>query len=320
MILTEAIDEYVARKRANGLLFHKARIELFAFSKHAGDPPLYRVNTPIVLSFLDERQISPATWRHKYRLLKAFFEFWSQRGAMPVLVMPPQRPTSHSSFVPYIYTRGEIRSLLRATRECQRRSLCVIDPLTFRCLILTLYATGALLAEVLDLRVEDIDFKSCRIALPGNRVSRPREIAICSDLQEELRAYVAFRGKGEGLLFLTKAGQPILAGTLEHRFLRLRSIAGIARHDGAVYQPRMHDLRSTFAVHRISSWIKDGSDLNRMLPALAAYMGNVSLAATEKYLSLTPERFRRELKKLSPQCAKRHWRDDPALMRFLGDL
>jgi hypothetical protein len=97
-------------------------------------------------------------------------------------------------------------------------------------------------------------------------------------------------------------------------------MAGIQRNDGTAYRPRMIDFRSTFAVHRISSWIKQGADLNRLLPALAAYMGTASLESSEKYLSLTPERFRKELSKLSPQRGRKHWRDDPALMRFLKSL
>jgi integrase/recombinase XerD len=124
----------------------------------------------------------------------------------------------------------------------------------------------------------------------------------------------------KGRLFVTKAGQPIRPRNLGIRFERLRKAAGIARHDGAVYQPRMHDLRITFAVHRITSWIRKGADLNRMLPALAAYMGQVGLASTERYLSLTPERFRKELDKLSPGRAKKHWRDDRELMKFLEEL
>jgi len=60
--------------------------------------------------------------------------------------------------------------------------------------------------------------------------------------------------------------------------------------------------------------------MNRMLPALAAYMGQVGLGSAERYLSLTPERFRRELAKLSPQRRKKRWRNDPALMKFLAKL
>jgi hypothetical protein len=36
---------------------------------------------------------------------------------------------------------------------------------------------------------------------------------------------------------------------------------------------------------------------------------------------MTPERFRKQLIKLSPQrCKKSRWRDDPALMKFLAEL
>jgi integrase/recombinase XerD len=57
-------------------------------------------------------------------------------------------------------------------------------------------------------------------------------------------------------------------------------------------------MRQTFAVHRITAW-RDGADLNRMLHALAAYMGQVGLGATGSYLRLAPKRFRKHLGKLS---------------------
>jgi ribosomal protein S16 len=62
----------------------------------------------------------------------------------------------------------------------------------------------------------------------------------------------------------------------------------VIQNDGDKHQPRLCDLRVTFAVHRITSWIKNGADLNQMLPALAAYMGQVGLGHTDKYLALTP--------------------------------
>jgi integrase/recombinase XerD len=47
----------------------------------------------------------------------------------------------------------------------------------------------------------------------------------------------------------------------------------------------------------------------------------VGLGSTERYLSMAPERFRKQLVKLSPQRRKkRRWRDDPALMKFLAEL
>jgi hypothetical protein len=90
--------------------------------------------------------------------------------------------------------------------------------------------------------------------------------------------------------------------------------------EGTQYQPRLDDLRCTFAVHRITSWVRNGADLNRMLPALAAYMGQMGLGATERYLAMTPERFRKALNKLSPARSRNKWRNDPALMKFLVSL
>jgi integrase/recombinase XerD len=54
-------------------------------------------------------------------------------------------------------------------------------------------------------------------------------------------------------------------------------MAGIVRDNSARCQPRLHDLRHTFSVRRLTAWIKRGADLNRMLPALSAYTGQVGL-------------------------------------------
>lgn len=103
-------------------------------------------------------------------------------------------------------------------------------------------------------------------------------------------------------------------------FQRVRKITGITLEPEAAYSPRMQDIRCTFAVHRITSWIKSGANLNRLLPALSTYMGYASLEAANEYLSLTPERFKKELQKLSSKRERNRWRDDPALMKFLVSL
>jgi integrase len=113
-------------------------------------------------------------------------------------------------------------------------------------------------------------------------------------------------------------GAPISESTISKTFNRLRRLAGVVRCDGA--PPRMQDLRHTFAVHRITAWIRKGVSLDRTLPALAVYMGQVGLESTERYLSMTPERFRRQLYELSSIRMKKHWRDDKELMAFLNAL
>src|ERR1035441_6647811 len=72
--------------------------------------------------------------------------------------------------------------------------------------------------------------------------------------------------------------------SLNGNLRKVCKIALLRRHDGSEDQPSMQDFRPTFAVHRITSWIRNGADLNRLLPALAVYMGQVGLSSTQKYL------------------------------------
>ena len=62
-------------------------------------------------------------------------------------------------------------------------------------------------------------------------------------------------------------------------------------HGGRGQGPRLHDLRHTFAVHRLAQWYHDGADLQAKLPVLATYMGHRTVRGTQRYLQLTAELF-----------------------------
>jgi integrase/recombinase XerD len=48
-------------------------------------------------------------------------------------------------------------------------------------------------------------------------------------------------------------------------------------------------MRHTFATDRLTSWYREGADVQALLPHLSVYLGHVHLAATQVYLSMTPE-------------------------------
>jgi integrase/recombinase XerD len=323
MTLLEAIEIYVERKRAEGLFYSQSEKSLLSMSRHVGKSSLERVTARHVASFLDGPKTSPITWEMKYGLLRSFFDFWLARGQIEVLPLPAKRRTSHRAFIPYIYTHTEIRALLKATRTSQKVVSCRIDARTVRTFLIFLYGTGALVGEAMRLQVADVDLKRGLLTIRANRDNRPRTIPIGQDLRKILGGYLESRlcqGPSAGHFFTNKDGEGLSASTFSTTFLRVRRQSGVERRDGARYQPRMHDLRHTFAVHRITGWIRHRADLNRMLPALAAYMGQTGIGSTERYLSLTPERFRTQLDKLSPMRGKKRWRDDQALMKFLAEL
>ncbi len=80
--------------------------------------------------------------------------------------------------------------------------------------------------------------------------------------------------------------------------------AGVLRHDGARYPPRLHDLRHACAVHRVISWYRQGADVQRLLPQRATYRGPVHLAATQRYLTLTPELLQEASRRFEPYAGE----------------
>ena len=324
MKLHDGVQVYLDARQSEDTPWTKGAQYLRSFCRQVGDLTLEKVRADQVAHFLDGPLTSPVTWYSKYSVLRQFFRYWKVRNELYRLPLPPPRRAPVQTFVPYVYSRTELRRLLVAAGITQRGLNCVIGARTFRTLLLFLYGTGAMLSEAVLLERSDVDFRRRRITLRSCRTRRTRELPIGSDLYDILLKYHrAHHQRGamrDPQFFLTKDGSQIKAGTANKTFRRVRKKAGIARYDGARYPPRMHDLRHTFAVHRLTAWFKHGADMGRMIPALSAYLGQHDLGAAERYLRLTPERFRKQLNKLSPQRSKRRWRDDVALMKFLDSL
>jgi hypothetical protein len=121
-------------------------------------------------------------------------------------------------------------------------------------------------------------------------------------------------------VFVTCDGNPLKETTAHEFFVRLCRHAGISWQSGGRRIPWLCHLRNTFAVHRISAWIRSGADINVMLPALAAYMGYRNLESTEQFFYMAPDRFRRQIRKLLPTRQGKHWRNNQQLMAFLRTL
>jgi len=322
MKFTEGIYRYVMRKRSEGIVFLKGESYLIGLSRYVGDVQLSQVKSQHVLTFLNDSVAATAVWRMKYYVLQNFFDFWAARGAMSELLMPPIRPRERQTYLPHVYSRAELRALLKATMK-NRQSNISVDRPTMCTLILLLYGTGARSGEILNLLIEDVDIERGNILITNKNRNRCRQIPIGADLRDVLRKYLAWRVKKSfqnQMLFVTKIGMPITVDLASKNFRRLRTIANVTRDHAASYQPCLQDLQCTFAVHRITSWIRNGVDMNRMLPALAAYMGRVGLNSTERFLHMTPERFKKNLNRLSPKGQRKHWRNDKKLMEFLATL
>lgn len=323
MRITECVDIYVEMKRASGFAYESGNSRLRSFAREVGNIPLEEVLLRDVEGFMDARHASDYVWQTKYGLLRHFFEYWRARYPLEHIPMPPRkRALPPQVAFPHIYSQPQLQRLLSVASQIPSARPGGIEPRTLRTLILFIYGTGCRLGEARALQLCDVDLVRQTVIFRGGQFGRTRTVPICPDLNSALRKYLrereARRQANHPEVFLNDAGKALPRTTLDQTFRRLREACGICTTNGRA--ARLNDLRATFVVQRLNGWYREGADLSRMIPALAAYTGHAGTKSIERYLRLTPDRFRKQLDILSSQPMRRHWRDDSKLMRFLASL
>ena len=291
MNLHELIERYIAYRQTLGERFKTNASILRAFGRAIGaDTTVADVQREQVEAFL-----APVTsaWFIKHSALLGFYRYAINRGHVTVSPLPRVLPQRPPPFVPYIYDHEELRRLVRAT-ECYLRRPSRVEPITLRTIVLLLYGTGLRVHEAAALNHEDIDWANALLTVRHTKFFKSRLVPFSQSLRRILADYAARRGIVDPLppgtpFFTRRNGARVLQKSLNDCFRRLCEQAGIHRHDGARYQPRLHDLRHSFAVHRLISWYRQGADVQKLLPKLSVYLGHTYLAATQVYLSMTPE-------------------------------
>jgi integrase/recombinase XerD len=317
--LSEAVAGYVSRRRAEGSPFVSSEAVLKILCVRCGDLELQELSADHVASYIHSPKISPVTRSSRYSVVSGFLTFYRVRGSMPLIQVEKPVP-QRDCRLPIVYTHEQIRSLLNAAAKANWQG-DEIDGSTLRMILLVLYATGATVDEVVRLQRLNIDLKRRCIDFKGTPRHSSRRLPIGRDLCRELGIYIRTHCKNsqETLLFCFKSGREIKRYNLWNRFGRLCGMVGIpASRDGHV--PRLHDLRATFAVHRLTSAIRAGQNMNEIIPALSTYLGSSVLTRAEHFLSFIPERFSADLEKLSSTKPRTHWRDKPELLNYLGSL
>ena len=75
---------------------------------------------------------------------------------------------------------------------------------------------------------------------------------------------------------------------IKYMFHKLCIVAAIYDQSGRT--PNIHSLRHTFCTHSLEQMLASGMDIYRAVPILAAYVGHVNLADTERYIHFTEDR------------------------------
>lgn len=249
-----------------------------------------------VLAFIAGKGPVTRFWHRKREVLVGFYRFAIARGYCVVAPLPTNVPKPPQRFVPYIYSHEELRRLLDATSWCEH-PLGKVQAYTYRVLLLLLYGAGLRISEALALTLNDVSLSIGLVQIRESKFYKTRLVPLGPDLVNVLSAYICQRSKTHSTqpdrpFFVCRNGSAIKRRTADGIFHQLRLRASVQRFDGGRFQPRLHDLRHSFAVHRLISWYRQGADVQRLLPQLATYLGHIHIGATQRYLTMTPELLR----------------------------
>ena len=295
MKLSALASQYVAYKQDMGMRFHTEARTLKSFCRTMGDVAMAEIKPDRVHAFIAGTGLVTRFWHRKYEVLRGFYRFATAREHADCSPLPKIIPKA-PEFVPHIFSHDELQRLLDASVYCEGpRSK--LQPHTWRMLILLLYGAALRISEALSLTLADVDLSVGVLTIRESKFYKTRLVRMSPDLISVLKTHVAWHAKehpagANAALFLTRNGARLARYTAENVFRRLRIRAGVSRHDGGRYQPRLHDLRHAAAIHRLISWYRQGADVQRLLPQLATYLGHIHIAATQRYLTMTPELLR----------------------------
>lgn len=291
MKLSSAIKNYVTLKRSLGAVFSVDARILRSFSRALGDVHLEAITPADCRKFCRGRDLPTRFWERKHGSLSGFFRYLASRRFLVSSPFQEPAPRIPHTFRPYIYSHEELRRLLEAIRqeESYRR---LLQPETLRTIILLLYGAGLRAGEALRLRPCDVNFQEQVLSIWDTKFFKSRLLPIGKSLAAALTHYAQQRQHSDEhppRFFTTRTAKAVRLGLLEAAFVRLRERAGIRRPSADRWQPRLHDLRATFAVHRLIAWYREGVDLQTRLPLLSTYLGHVNICGTQAYLPMTHE-------------------------------
>jgi len=294
--LAPHLCQFVEEKRALGCRYDSSALMLVRFDRFLLDHQTTTPDLPkaVIEAWARRRSHeSVSTTQLRISLVRQFCLFLIRRGFAPYLPGTHLVPKGRSSFVPYIFTQGQVSRFLGAADQMPpspyspRRN--VIFPLMFR----LLYGCGLRAGEARHLRIKDLDPARGILTIREAKFRKDRLVPVAPTLAARLRSYAAIHLNGKGpddLVFPAPYGGPFAHQTVHETFRELLWACRIS-HGGRGCGPRLHDLRHTFAVHRLMQWYRNGADLDVALPVLATYLGHVSLSGTQKYLRLTAEMY-----------------------------
>lgn len=212
---------------------------------------------------LDNRSVN-----RKIASLKSFYNYQLRQGHIESSPLAGHRALKTSRKVEVPFSEEEMQQLLTAWPEEGS-----FEPMRDRLLVELLYSTGIRRAELIELKLENLDWDQHTLKVLGKR-KKERILPLLPHLFGYFQRYLDLRSQLIGahespFIFLTSSGNKLYE-TLVYRIINeyLSKVSVKAKRSP-------HILRHTFATHLLNQ----GADMN----SVKELLGHASLASTQVY-------------------------------------
>ena len=301
-VLAPLINKFIQEKRACGYKYDTAPRLLKHFDHLICENKLKQIELPkeLILQWITKQPHEQVATHHgRVCLIRQFTQFVAKLGYTSYI--PPEHFGMARSykFLPYIFTHEEIQKIIHAVDNIQSNAYSPIRHLIMPEIFRLLYGCGFRLSEVLNLRVRDVDFLRGVIIIHEGKFGKDRLVPPAWDVIDRLQVYTKqieqniLEKRTDNSFFFPSSRKQHAAWHNSAIYILFRKLLYQCdiSHGGRGKGPRVHDLRHTFAVHRLIRWYEEGADLNAKMPFLVAYLGHKDFTGTQKYLHLTAELF-----------------------------
>ena len=235
-------------------------------------------------------RLAPRSQSNRFCVVRQLCKYLARTDPLSYIPEPMRSPSSRQAHRPYIFAHEQVGAMLAAASGLPPPQS--LRPHTCRTLLGLLYSTGIRIGEACALNIEAFLALEQRLYIAEGKFRKSRWIVLSDSTTRALEQYLDRRmgeepNAPDAPLLLNERSQRLSHPTVYSTYRRLLAKCDITwtRRAG----PRIHDLRHTFAVHRLLAWYRDGKDVNARLPALATYMGHVDISCTQVYLQPTAE-------------------------------
>lgn len=197
-------------------------------------------------------------------------------------------PSRVEHAVPYLYTPAQLTGLINHAHTLAP----AVRGITLATVIGLMATTGMRLGEALALDTTSLDAAGGTIIVTG-KYGTKRRLPVHSSTTTALAGYLRTSRALVGTpcdqaLFVTVNATRPHPSNVQRAFRALTTACRLPPGTGN-NEPRLHDLRHTFAVNTLLQAHRDGVDVDARIAALATYLGHISPTSTYWYLTASPQ-------------------------------